>query len=69
MNQMQEQIMMEAQADMMQLMMSICRNKTQKSSHTSPNISEDERKQFTNCVMKFMETPMHMQKSMQDSQL
>lgn len=51
---------MEAQAEMMQTMMSVCRAKTQKTTHSSENITVDERKQFTNCVMKFMEAPIHL---------
>lgn len=56
----QERLMMEAQGDMMQMMMSVCRSKTQKTSHTADSISADERKQFTNCIMKFMEAPLHL---------
>ena len=68
MNQEQERIMMEAQGDMMQMMMTVCRNKTQKPSHSSADISADEKKQFTNCIMKFMETPMHLAPAMQGGQ-
>ena len=57
----QERLMLEAQADMMQLMMSICRNKTQKTAHNTDNISADEKKQFTNCLLKFMEAPIQLQ--------
>jgi hypothetical protein len=68
MSQEQERVMMEAQADMMQMMMTVCRNKTQKTSHSSDQISGDERKQFTNCIMKFMEAPLHLQSAMQGQQ-
>ena len=69
MSQAQEALMMEAQGDMMQMMMSVCRNKTQKPAHSSDSISADERKQFTNCIMKFMEAPMHLQQAMQGQQM
>lgn len=69
MSQQQEAMMMEAQGDMMQMMMSVCRNKTQKPAHSSDSISADERKQFTNCIMKFMEAPMHLQQAMQGQQM
>lgn len=69
MTQQQEQIMMEAQAEMMQMMMNTCRAKTTKSSHSSDQISADEKKQFSACVMKFMEAPMHLQAAMQGQQM
>ena len=61
----QERIMLEAQADVMQMMMNVCRAKTQKTTHSSENVSEDEKRQFSNCIMKFMEAPMHLQQAMQ----
>ena len=61
----QERLMMEAQADVMQMMMNVCRAKTQKVSHASEHISDDEKRQFSNCIMKFMEAPMHLQQAMQ----
>ena len=61
----QEKIMLEAQADVMQMMMNVCRAKTQKTTHSSENVSEDEKRQFSNCIMKFMEAPMHLQQAMQ----
>ena len=69
MNQQQEQIMMEAQAEMMQMMMNTCRSKTTKNSHTNDTITADEKKQFSACVMKFMEAPMHLQAAMQGQQM
>ncbi len=69
MNYQQEQMMMEMQADMMQMMMTVCRNKTQKTTHSQASITDDERKQFTNCVMKFMEAPMHLQQAMSAGQM
>lgn len=65
----QERLMMEAQADMMHTMMSICRQKTQKPSHSSDQVSNDERQQFVNCVMKFAEAPMHLNQAMQGGQM
>jgi len=60
--------MMEAQADMMQMMMMICRQRTQKPSHSSDAVSKDEQTQFSNCIMKFMELPKHLQQSMEGAQ-
>jgi hypothetical protein len=50
------------------MMMTICRNKTQKTSHSSDQISADEKKQFTNCIMKFMEAPLHLQQALSGGQ-
>ena len=65
----QERMMMEMQSDMMQSMMQICRAKTQRPSHSNGDLSADERQQFINCSMKFMEAPLHLQQAMQGQQL
>jgi hypothetical protein len=53
---------------MMQMMMMICRQRTQKPSHSSDAVSKDEQTQFSNCIMKFMELPKHLQQSMEGAQ-
>lgn len=55
-----ERLAMEGNAEMLATMMSICREKTLKKSHTSDQLSADEKKQFGNCIMKFFESPNHI---------
>ena len=50
-------------------MLSICREKTIKKAHSADQISADERKQFSNCLMKFMEAPMQIMSAMQEGQM
>ena len=50
----------EANIALMSKMLSICREKTIKKSHTTDQLSADEKKQFQNCVLKFFETPNHV---------
>lgn len=50
----------EANIALMSKMMSICREKTLKKTHTTDNLSADEKKQFQNCILKFFETPNHV---------
>ena len=50
----------EANIALMSKMMSICRDKTLKKSHSSDQLSADEKKSFHNCVLKFFETPNHV---------
>ena len=65
----QERVMMEAQAEMMTMMLTVCRQKTQKTSHSSDKVSDDEKRQFSNCIMKFMEAPLHLQQATQGMQM
>lgn len=50
----------EANIALMSKMLSICREKTLKKTHSSDQLSADEKKQFQNCVLKFFETPNHV---------
>jgi hypothetical protein len=50
----------EANIQLMSKMLSICREKTLKKTHTTDTLSADEKKQFQNCVLKFFETPNHV---------
>jgi hypothetical protein len=50
----------EANIALMSKMLSICREKTLKKTHTTDQLSADEKKQFQNCVLKFFETPNHV---------
>ena len=65
----QQAMMMEAQADMMHSMMTICRAKTQKLTHTTGDIDATEKKNMENCLRKFMEAPMHLQGAMAGQQM
>ena len=60
MNQMDpamERIMMEAQSEMISGVMHVCRDKTLNKAHNAASLSQTEQTQFTNCVLKFMESP------------
>ena len=60
MNQMDpamERIMMEAQSEMISGVMHVCRDKTLNKSHNAASLTQTEQTQFTNCVLKFMESP------------
>ncbi len=53
----------EMQASLMQTVMSLCTEKTLKRSHTSNQLSSDEKTQYTNCVLKALEAPGHIMAS------
>ena len=50
----------EAKIALMSNMLSICREITIKKQHNSDQLSNDEKKAFQNCVLKFFETPNHV---------
>jgi len=68
MNNDMDRLAMEGNAEMLATMMSICRDKTLKKSHTSADLSADEKKQFGNCIMKFFESPNHILSSLNAAQ-
>ena len=55
-----QQAEVEMQASIMQMMMQLCSEKTLKKSHASPQLSADEKQQFTNCLLKAFEAPGHI---------
>lgn len=55
-----ERIAMEAQVNMTTQMIALCREKTLSSKHSSDQLSESEKSQFQNCIMKYMEAPNHI---------
>ena len=55
---------MEGNADMVSNMMRVCREKTLKKSHASDQLSDAEKTQFNNCIMKFFEAPNHIMSAM-----
>ena len=55
---------MEGNAEMVSNMMRVCREKTLKKSHSSDQLSETEKTQFNNCIMKFFEAPNHIMSAM-----
>ena len=61
----QERIAMEGNAELVHTMMSVCRERTMKRSHTSDSLSQTEQKEFQNCIMKYFETPNHIMSAMQ----
>ena len=48
---------MESQVALTASMVQICREKTFSKKHTSESLSDTEKTQFSNCLMKFFETP------------
>ena len=56
---------MEGNAEMVSNMMRVCREKTLKKSHNSDQLSDTEKTQFNNCIMKFFEAPNHIMSAMQ----
>ena len=59
-----QRISMEGNAEMISNMMRVCRDKTLKKSHTTEGLSDTEKTQFNNCVMKFFEAPNHIMSAM-----
>jgi len=55
-----ERVAQEGNAEMLSSMLNVCRDKTLKKAHSSAELSAAERTQFTNCIMKFFETPNHV---------
>ena len=60
-----QRIQMEGNAEMVSNMMRVCREKTLKKSHSSEQLSDAEKTQFNNCIMKFFEAPNHIMSAMQ----
>lgn len=50
---------------MMTAILSLCRERTIKKSHSSAELSAAEKKDFQNCLLKFFETPNHVASVMQ----
>lgn len=63
----QQKLAMEANAELMHTMMTVCREQTLKRSHTSTDISATEKTEFQNCLLKFFETPNHIMSAMQSA--
>lgn len=59
-----QRIQMEGNADMVSNMMRVCREKTLKKSHSSDQLTDGEKTQFNNCIMKFFEAPNHIMSAM-----
>ena len=60
MNSEEERLAMEMNAELMQTMLSLCRERTIKKSHTSQDLSASEKQEFQNCILKFHEAPNHI---------
>ena len=48
-------------------MVQVCKEKTMKKSHNSPDLTEAEKIGFQNCVQKYFETPNHIMSSVNQS--
>ena len=59
-----QRISMEGNAEMVSNMMRVCRDKTLKKNHSSDQLSDAEKTQFNNCIMKFFEAPNHIMSAM-----
>ena len=64
----QERMAMEANAEMMHMMMTVCRDRTIKKVHNSNELAPQEKTEFQNCLLKFFETPNHIMSAMQSMQ-
>ena len=60
-----ERIAMEAQAQMTMQMVQLCKEKTLNTRHTSDQVSDSEKTQFSNCIQKYFEAPQHVMSVMQ----
>ena len=61
----QERIAMEGNAEPVHTMMTVCRERTLKKTHTSGELSSTEKQEFSNCILKYFETPNHIMSAMQ----
>lgn len=56
---------MEANMNMLTQMLSVCKEKTMKRSHTGKTLSDAEKQAFSNCLSKFSECPNVVMMEMQ----
>jgi len=61
----QERIAMEGNAELVHTMMTVCRERTLKKTHTGGDLSATEKTEFQNCILKYFETPNHIMSAMQ----
>ena len=62
---MDDRIAMEGNAELVHTMMTVCRERTLKKSHTSAELSATEKTEFQNCILKYFEAPNHIMSAMQ----
>ena len=60
-----DKIQQEMQLNMIDGMMSQCKEKTMKSTHTARELSNSEQQAFMNCLMKYNEMPNIVMQEMQ----
>lgn len=60
-----ERMAMEANMNMLTQMLSVCKEKTMKRSHTSKQLSDAEKQAFSNCLSKFADCPNVVMMEMQ----
>ena len=63
-----DRVAMEAQAKMTTQMVAICKERTLRKNHSTDQLSDAEKTQFENCLMKYFETPNHIMGAMQGGQ-
>lgn len=63
-----ERIAMEAQVAMTTQMVSVCKEKTLSSKHSSDQLTDAEKGAFQNCIMKYFETPNHIMGAVNQAQ-
>jgi len=56
---------MEGNAELVHTMMEVCRSRTLKRTHASPELSSSEQQEFQNCILKYFEAPGHIMSAMQ----
>ena len=55
----------EANINLMSEMMNICRKKTLKRTHNTDALTDQEKREFSNCVIKFFEAPNFVMSALQ----
>lgn len=65
----EQRLAMEANAELMHTMMTVCREQTLKKTHSSNEIADSEKQAFQNCLLKFFETPNHIMSAMQSASM
>ena len=61
-----QQMQLEMQANMMQMMMKVCADKTIGKNHSGADLSSSEKTQFKNCIIKMIDAPKYIMPAMMD---
>ena len=60
-----KKLAMEGNAELVHTMMTVCRERTLKKTHSGAELSASEKQEFQNCILKYFETPNHIMSAMQ----